>query len=348
MGLPKLARWPCCALAKGGILASQPIVYPFMRIAAALPLLLPAWACSKPIHELPVFEEGVAVQTLATGLGFTEGAVWLPDSSTLLFSDIRNAKLMSWTEAEGLGVFREEARPNGNLLDGKGRLLTCRHEARDLIRTETDGSITVIASHWDGKRLNSPNDLAVDPSGVIWFTDPPWGLPRQREGREIDHNGVYRVDPRIGSVVQVSTLHAMPNGIAFSPDFKTLYVSDTGGHNSHPNEAMRSAPAQITAYRVGRRGENELDNSVEWQVPGRSDGMAVDALGRIYTTAPDGIVVFDPRDGNELARLPLDEAPTNCCFGGADGRTLFITARSRVFSIRTTTAGAAPPTDSAP
>ena len=312
-----------------------------MRFALVLPLSLFA-SCSPALSELPVFEEGATVQTVATDLGFTEGPVWIPSESRLIFSDIPNAKLMSWTEADGVSVFREEANPNGNLLDGNGRLVTCRHGARDIVRTEEDGSLTVIASHWSEKRLNSPNDLAIDEQGLVWFTDPPWGLPRQREGREVDRNCVYRVDPKAGTVIQVSILHAMPNGIAFAPDFETLYVSDTGGHDSHPEEAMRSAPALITAYNVDRRGVNDIGMSVKWQVPGRSDGMAVDEAGRIYTTSREGIVVFDPKDGSEITRLPLDEAPTNCTFGGADGKTLFITARSRVFSIRTTSAGTTP------
>lgn len=309
-----------------------------LTIAASLAVATLS-ACSAPLDKQPVFEPGATVQTLAEGLGFTEGPVWLPATSQLVFSDIPNGKLMVWTPADGVQLYREEANPNGNLLDAQGRLLTCRHGARDLVRTEADGSLTTLAAKWDGKRLNSPNDVAVDPDGLVWFTDPPWGLPRQREGREINLNGVYRVDPMYGLVVQVSSLHAMPNGIAFAPDYATLYVSDTGGHDSHPDASMRKSPAQITAYNVGRVGK-DITMSVQWQVPGRSDGMAVDTAGRLYTTARDGLVVFHPEDGRELARLPLDEAPTNCCFGGPDGKTLYITARSRVFSIRTTTPGA--------
>ncbi len=281
------------------------------------------------------------VEVVADGLGFTEGPVWLAASSELVFSDIPQGKLMKWSEAGGLSVLREEANPNGNLLDQTGRLLTCRHGARDIVRTEADGSIAVIVSEWDDKRLNSPNDLAVDRDGVIWFTDPPWGLPGQTEGREIDGNYVYRVDPSMGTAVNVSTIHAMPNGIAFSPDDEFLYVSDTGGHDSHPDVAMRSAPAQITKFVVQRDASGRGENfAVRWQVPGRSDGMAVDAEGRVYTTAREGIVVLDPEEGAVIAELALDEAPTNCCFGGADGKTLFITARSTVYSVAVSTPGA--------
>jgi gluconolactonase len=281
------------------------------------------------------------VEVVADGLGFTEGPVWLPANSELVFSDIPNAKLMAWSQAGGLRVYREEANPNGNVLDGMGRLLTCRHGARDLVRTGADGSIDVIVGEWDGKRLNSPNDLAVDRDGVIWFTDPPWGLEGQTEGREIDGNYVYRVDPSSGTAVNVSSIHAMPNGIAFSPDYESLYVSDTGGLDSHPDVGMRSAPALITKFEVQRDASGRGQNlAVLWQVPGRSDGMAVDAEGRVYTTARSGIVVFDPEDGAVIAELALDEAPTNCCFGGADGKTLFITARSTVYSIAVSTPGA--------
>lgn len=282
-----------------------------------------------------VFVAG-SMQTLATGLGFTEGPVWVAEEGRLIFSDIPAAKLMCWTEEGGVTVFRGSPNPNGNLLDNEGRLLTCRHSARDVVRTEPDGSITVLASGWNSKRFNSPNDLAVDDSGMIWFTDPPWGLPDQREGREMDVNGVYRLDPGTGEVAQMSVLHAMPNGIALSPREDSLYVTDTGGHPSHPDEAMRGSEGNVTCYAVGAEGTL----AVRWQAPVISDGVAVDEFGRVYTTTGRGVVVLDPADGAVIQTLEFPEQPANCCFGGEDGRTLFVTARTGLYSVRTGAAGA--------
>lgn len=282
-----------------------------------------------------VFEEG-SMRTLATGLGFTEGPVWIATEDRLVFSDIPSAKLMSWTEEDGVAVFRESPNPNGNLLDHQGRLLTCRHGARDVVRTEPDGSITILASGWDGRRFNSPNDLAVDLDGDLWFTDPPWGLPGQREGRELDENGVYRLEVATGEVTRVSTLHAMPNGIALSPLEDALYVTDTGGHPSHPDEARRTSEGNVTCYAMGADGSL----SVRWQAPVISDGIAVDEFGRVYTTTRQGVVVLDPANGEVVTTLELPEQPANCCFGGPDKRTLFITARTGLYCVRTAAAGA--------
>ena len=309
----------------------------FLTVPAAL-LASSCCTVAPPLQPPPpdaVFEEG-SLRTLATGLGFTEGPVWVAADQRLVFSDIPGAKLMAWSEADGLTTFRESPNPNGNLLDLEGRLLTCRHGARDVVRTEGDGSLTVLAEGWDGRRFNSPNDLAVDGEGDLWFTDPPWGLPRQREGREIEVNGVYRLDVETGAVTQVSTLHAMPNGIAFSPGGDALYVTDTGGHPSHPDDAMRGAEGRVTSYAVGDGGSL----SVRWQAPVVSDGISVDEWGRVYTTTGQGVVVLDPADGRTLTTLEVPEHPANCCFGGPDGRTLFITARTGLYSVRTAAAGA--------
>ena len=141
-----------------------------------------------------------AVVKLAGDMKFTEGPVWLPKEEKLVFSDIPSEKLMEWSEAGGLKVFRESPNPNGNLLDREGRLLTCRHGARDIVRTERDGNLTVLCDRFEEKRLNSPNDVAVKSDGTLWFTDPPWGLPRQREGREQTGHWVYRLDPKTKKV----------------------------------------------------------------------------------------------------------------------------------------------------
>ena len=307
---------------------------PLQAVSIALGLALSSSCSTAPAAD-EVFVEG-SMQTLATGLGFTEGPVWIAMEDRLVFSDIPAARLMSWTEGGGVTVFRESPNPNGNLLDHEGRLLTCRHGARDVVRTEPDGSITVLASGWDGRRFNSPNDIAVDIDGNLWFTDPPWGLPGQREGRELDENGVYRLDVPTGEVTQVSTLHAMPNGIALSPLGDFLYVTDTGGHPSHPDEAKRTSAGNVTCYAIG--ADSSLE--VRWQVPVISDGITLDEFGRVYTTTGEGLVVLDPADGQVLTTLELPEQPANCCFGGPSRRTLFITARTGLYSVRTGAAGA--------
>ena len=307
-----------------------------MKRALALAVL--AVSCNaSPVAPAPeeVFDEAT-LRSLASGLGFTEGPVWVPADQRLVFSDIPAARLMCWSEAAGLEVLRESPNPNGNLLDAEGRLLTCRHGARDVVRTEADGSLTVLADRWGTSRFNSPNDLAVDRAGNLWFTDPPWGLPGQREGREIDVNGVYRLDATSGEVSQVATRHAMPNGIALSPEGGALYVTDTGGHPAHPDEAQRSAPGNVTCYRITADGSL----TVRWQAPVISDGIAVDEFGRIHTTTGDGIVVLAPEDGRVVTTLRVPEQPANCCFGGEDGRTLFITARTGLYSVRAAAAGA--------
>ena len=158
-----------------------------------------------------------AVEKLAGEMGFIEGPVWLPKEKKLVFSDIPGAKLMQWSQKGGLKLFRESPNPNGNLLDREGRLLTCRHGARDIVRTEENGKLTVLCDSFEGKRLNSPNDVAVKSDGTIWFTDPPWGLPRQSEGKELDGHWVFRLDPETKQVTAVLKDLGMPNGVAFSP-----------------------------------------------------------------------------------------------------------------------------------
>lgn len=280
---------------------------------------------------------GTEMTRLATGMGFTEGPVWLPRQNKLVFSDIPAARLMQWQKEHGVSVFRESANPNGNALDEKGRLLTCQHGARNIVRSEVDGGHTVIADRFDGKRLNSPNDLAVQSDGVIWFTDPPWGLPRQTEGKELDGHWVLRFVPTTGKLHPVLRELAMPNGIALSPDERRLYVADTGGHPSHPNPDFRDRPATVSAYRIDGGGIISPATPV-WSVNLPCDGMCVDERGNIYTTGRDRITILRPT-GVVLGEIPVPENPANVCFGGDDFRTLFITARTSLYAIRLEVAG---------
>lgn len=281
---------------------------------------------------------GASIKKLVGGMGFTEGPVWFFLNKTLVFSDIPNAKLMEWSGTDGLKLFRASANPNGNLLDLEGRILTCRHGARDIVRTEVDGKLTVLCSRFENKLLNSPNDVAIKSDGTIWFTDPPWGLPNQTEGKEQQGNFVFRLNPKTGQLSALLKTLCMPNGIAFSPDEKYLYIADTGG-NWHHDDSLRDRPATISSYKLNKDGT--LHAKPTWEIKAFCDGMAVDVTGKIYTTAREGIAVLSPA-GKLIATIKVPEAPSNCCFGGDDFKTLFITARTSLYSIDLKTAGTKP------
>jgi len=276
------------------------------------------------------------VEKLAGDMGFTEGPVWLPKEKKLVFSDIPGKKLMEWSEEVGLKLFRESPNPNGNMLDREGRLLTCRHGARDIVRTEKDGKLTVLCDSFEKKRLNSPNDVAVKSDGTLWFTDPPWGLPNRREGKEQPGHYVFRLDPKTKKVTALLKDLSMPNGIAFSPDERHIYIADTGG-NWHPDESLRKLPATIAAYQV--KADGTLNKEPVWKIEGFCDGMCVDVLGNIYTTARAGITVLSP-EGKIIGTIKTPESPANCCFGGDDFKTLFITARTSLYSVELANSGA--------
>lgn len=278
---------------------------------------------------------GEKVQKLADGMKFTEGPAWIPAKKTLVFSDIPNSKLMQWREGEGLSVFRNSEQSNGNILDLQGRLISCQHAARNLVRTETDGRITVLADKFDGKRFNSPNDVAVRSDGTLWFTDPPWGLTGPAE---LPGHWVFRLDPATGTVEPVVKDLAMPNGIIFSPDESRLYVADTGGHDRHPVPELRKLRAGIHCYEVSKDGK--LGKKL-FQIEQGSDGMKADVKGNLYTTNGGKVQIYSA-DGKKLEQIDVPEGPANVCFGGDDLRTLFITARTSLYSIRMKNPGAKP------
>ena len=269
---------------------------------------------------------GAKVEKLAGGMKFTEGPVWLPGQNKVVFSDIPNSKLMQWSEKGGLSVFRKSEQANGNILDLKGRIISCQHAARNLIRIEKDGKTKVLADKFDGKRFNSPNDVAVWKDGTLWFTDPPWGL---RGPHEIPGHWGYKLDPATGLVEVLIKDLAMPNGIVFSPDGSRLYVADTGGHKRHPDTAFHKLPASITCYAVTKEGK--LGKQL-YKIKEGSDGMAVDVKGHLYTTHRN-VHVFDAK-GKKLETIEVPEGAANVCFGDEDYKTLFITARSSLYSGR--------------
>ncbi|MEU6248452.1 SMP-30/gluconolactonase/LRE family protein [Glycomyces sp. NPDC047010] len=271
------------------------------------------------------------LECLFSGGRWTEGPVYIPSGRYLLFSDIPNDRLMRWDETDGsVSVFRSPAGyTNGHTLDRQGRLVSCEQGQRRITRTELDGSVTVLADRFEGRRFNSPNDVVVDASGAVWFTDPPYGITSDYEGHraepEIDGCHVYRIDPLTHGVTRVADDFQRPNGLAFSPDGRTLYIADTaGGHIRHfAVEDGKLAGGAVFAESPG----------------GRFDGLRTDVEGRVWAAAA-GVHCFDP-DGTHLATLQVPQpAVSNLVFGGPKRNRLFITATDSVYSIMLNTNGA--------
>jgi gluconolactonase len=303
------------------------------------PLALVLFAAAAPAQVAPVdatdFAKCVAgdakVEKLAGDLKFTEGPTWIGGADGfLVFSDIPANELKKWKAGAGLTVFRSPSNnTNGNTTDPAGRLLSAEHSARRVSITQADGSAKTVVDSVDGKKLSSPNDLVVKSDGTIWFTDPPYGLPRGAP-KEVDGNYVYRHNPKDGKTTVVSKEHDMPNGLAFSPDEKRLYVADSG------------RPHAIRVYDV--KADGALSAGREFCVidKGGPDGIRVDADGRVWSSAGDGVQVFSP-EGKLVGRILCPESPANLCFGGPDGKTLFMTARTGLYSVPVKVTGAARP-----
>lgn len=286
------------------------------------------------------------VERIATGLRWAEGPQWFGDGRYLLVSDIPNNRILRWDETSGAtSVFREPANnANGLARDRQGRLLTCEHLTRRITRTEYDGRITVLADRYEGKRLNSPNDIVCASDGSVWFTDPTFGIGGWWEGEpaepELPH-AVYRIAPD-GSLRQVLADLAAPNGLAFSPDEKILYVVES---RAVPNR-------RIWAYDVGPDGG--LGNkrlAIDAGGPGAFDGMALDIQGNLWCglgsngtreadpAQLDGVRVYAP-DGAALAHIHLPERCANVCFGGRHRNRLFMAASHSVYALYVNTQGA--------
>jgi len=270
------------------------------------------------------------VKQLATGFDWTEGPVWFGDANCLLFSDIPNNRIMRWTPGTGISVYREPSNfANGHTRDLEGRLISCEHGTRRVTRTELDGSITVIADSFDGKRLNSPNDVVVKSDGSIWFTDPHYGIMTNYEGYKSEQElpcHVYRVDPSNGGIEAVVTDFACPNGLAFSPDESKLYVADTG--------VMFDADAERHIRVFDVDSSDRLSGGDVFHVinPGASDGFRLDGDGNIWSSAADGVHCISP-DGRLLGKLLVPELVSNVCFGGRAKHQLFITATTSLYSV---------------
>jgi gluconolactonase len=286
------------------------------------------------------------VERLATGFYWAEGPVWFGDGRFLLFSDIPNNRILRWDDcSHTLSEFRKPSNhANGLARDRQGRLLACEHLTRRVTRTEYDGRITVLASHFDGKRLNSPNDIVCRSDGSVWFTDPPFGIMGWWEGEpatpELPH-GVYRIDPQSGVLqMKLDDLQGS-NGLAFSPDEQILYVVES-----------RAAPhRKIWAYDVVGATLRNKRLFVDAGGPGAFDGIAVDVAGNVWcglgsTGAPDakaedwdGVRVYD-RDGRPLAHIALPERCANLCFGGTHNNRLFMAASHSLYALYVNTRGA--------
>jgi gluconolactonase len=261
------------------------------------------------------------VMKLVGDMKFTEGPVWLAkDGGVLVFSDIPANELKQWTSKGGLTTFRQPSRnANGNTLDRTGRLVTCEHSGRQVSVQDKDGAVRTLVDRFDGRKFNSPNDAVVKSDGTVWFTDPPYGLPRG-ETKEQDGNYVFRFDPTTKTTLPVAKDFAMPNGLCFSPDEKKLYVADSG----KPRH-IRGFDVQPDGTLTGGAAFCQIDK-------GGPDGIRCDASGRIFSSAGDGIHIFRP-DGKLIGKILVPETPANLCFGGPDGQTLFITAQTSLYSI---------------
>ena len=280
-----------------------------LLLAAALGLVAAA-GCGRP-RRVAWPERG---EMVATGLKFTEGPAWSPDGF-LVFSDIPANRIYRYDPGRKPDVYREPSHnSNGLAFDAKGRLLACEHGARRVSRTEADGSATVLADRYQGKRLNSPNDLTLHSDGSVYFTDPPYGV--KAADRELEFQGVYRIAPD-GSLSLLVRDMDRPNGIALSPDERRLYVDDSKAKLVRVFDVQRDGslgPPRVLID-LGRYGTRGLD------------GMKVDAEGNLYVTGTDGVFVVSPR-GTLLAKLQCPGQCTNCCFAGPHRRSLFVTART--------------------
>lgn len=285
------------------------------------------------------------LEKIADGFIWTEGAVWDKSNKRLLFSDIPNNVVVQWQEGKGTSEFLkpsgytgdkprggkagDEPGSNGLFFDAQGRLHLCEHGDRRVTRVEKDGKKSVLADQYMGKRLNSPNDLAIHPNGDVYFTDPPYGLAKG-DKRELEFTGVYRVSAKDGALSLVAK-DLRPNGIALSPDAKKLYVTNGGKWMVFP------------VKEDGTTGEGKLFvDPAQWTVPkvqgGGVDGLKCDAEGNLFATGPGGVCVMAP-DGTLLGRFLTGDRTANLCFGGEDGRTLFVCVNHRIGRVRVTTKG---------
>ena len=278
------------------------------------------------------------LECLASPARWAEGPVWLPGEDAVVFSDVKANRMYRWNRDGRITIFREQANyANGNTLDRQGRLISCEHGRRGVSRTDSDGVARILVDRFDGKRLNSPNDVVVKSDGSLWFSDPPYGIVGDAEGFKSESQiigcYVYRFDPETGEITAVATDVQRPNGLAFSPDESRLYVADMSIVD-FPLQGRR----HLLVYDVieGRRLSNpRVLAQIE---PGIPDGFRVDQCGNIFCSCEDGILVL-AGDGQRIGKIGVPERVSNCTFGGPAQDELFITATTSLYRVRLATQG---------
>lgn len=315
---------------------------------ARSPLPAPGHRVPEPTYEVitPAFRECIdpvaRLERLHTGCRWTEGPVYFADLKTLVWSDIPNRQMLSLAELSGhVSLYRAATgHANGNTRDLQGRLITCEHSTRRVIRTEHDGSVTVLAERFEGKRLNSPNDVVVKSDGSIWFTDPNYGIASDfvgvRAEQEMSGCHVYRIDPCDGSTRIVADDFVMPNGLAFSPDESRLYIADSGFLRDE------SSPRHIRVFDVRDDGSLAGGDIFTTISPGIPDGFRIDTGGRLWAGAGDGVQCITPQ-GELIGKILVPESSANLAFGGPQRNRLYITATSSLYAIDTRVTGAQRP-----
>jgi gluconolactonase len=275
----------------------------------------------------------VRVEQVATGFGFTEGPVWDKARKQLIWSDMQHDHMRSWSPAQGVQTYRKPSnKANGNTYDAHGRLVSCEHATSRVVREERDGKLTVLASRWQGKELNSPNDIVVKSDGAIYFSDPTFGRIREDVGilrpLTLDFRGVYRISPDGADMTLLVDDFEQPNGLVFSLDEKRLFINDT------PRLHIRVFDVKTDGSIANGRVFAETTGQGE----GRPDGMKLDRDGHLYCTGPGGVHVFD-HDGRCLGVILTPERPTNMAWGDDDLRSLYITAQTSLYRARVKTPG---------
>ncbi len=283
-----------------------------------------------------------AIERIATGFRWAEGPAWFPAGRYLLWSDIPNNRIMRWLEEDGhVSVFRPHSHhSNGNTRDREGRLVTCEHDSRRVTRTGHDGRIEILIDRFEGSALNAPNDLIVASDGAVWFTDPGYGIDGPYEGHAAEAElprQVYRLDPSTGRATIVADDFVRPNGLALSPDERTLYIVETG--------ITHGGPSHIRAFDVS---DGKLSNGrifAEDFAPGFTDGVRTDAAGNVWCSmgwadpAEDGARCYAP-SGDLIGKVHLPETCANLCFGGHKGHRLFMCASTSVYALYVDVLGA--------
>jgi gluconolactonase len=270
------------------------------------------------------------LEALAAGFRWIEGLVWMGDAGCLLFQDLPRDRTMRWIEAAGVSIYRcPSGYANGQTRDRQGRLISCSHRERCLLRTELDGTITRLVDSHDGRRLNSPNDVAVKSDGSIWFTDPLYGIQNDYEGgRQLSEQppALYRFDPDSGRIVVAAGDFDGPNGLAFSPDESRLYVAETGDQTTdEPKQFIRV----LNVGKDGALSGGEVFHKVE---PGYADGICVDEDGNLWSSAADGVHCINP-EGRLLGKVLVPYRVSNLTFGGALRNRLFIGGSHTLYAI---------------